>query len=90
MPTVDVDLYADSVVEDSAAAFERIRDTGPVVRLPRNRIWAMGRYEEVRSALRDDELFSSDHGVAANPITNLSGRKSILFSKARGTPPGAT
>jgi cytochrome P450 len=79
-PTVDVDLYADSVVEDSTVAFRRIRDAGPVVRLPRNRMWAMGRYEDVRAALRDDELFTSDRGVAANSLINLTGRKSILFS----------
>ena len=79
-PTVDVDLYADSVVEDSTAAFQRIRDAGPVVRLPRNRMWAMGRYEDVRAALRNDKLFTSDHGVAANSLINLTGRKSILFS----------
>jgi cytochrome P450 len=79
-PTVDVDLYADSVVEDSTAAFQSIRDAGPVVWLPRNRMWAVGRYEEVRAALRDEELFTSDHGVAANSLINLTGRKSILFS----------
>jgi cytochrome P450 len=77
---VDVDLYADSVVEDSAAIFAAIRDAGPVVRLPRNRLWAIGRFEHVRAALRDDELFASDHGVAANAVTNFVGRKSILFS----------
>ncbi len=82
-PAVDVDLYADDVVADSTAAFQRIRDAGPVVRLPRNRVWAMGRFEDVRAALRDDELFASDCGVAANPVTNLSGRNSILFSNGR-------
>jgi cytochrome P450 len=82
-PTVDVDLYADSVVEDSTAAFQRIRDAGPVVRLPRNRMWAMGRFEDVRAALRDEELFTSDHGVAANSLINLTGRKSILFSNGQ-------
>jgi hypothetical protein len=28
-PAVDVDLYADDVVEDSRAVFGRIRDAGP-------------------------------------------------------------
>ena len=32
----------------------------------------MGRFEDVRAALRDDELFASDHGVAVNPIGNLA------------------
>jgi cytochrome P450 len=79
-PTVDVDLYAPAVVEDSAAAFGAIRDAGPLVWLPRHRMWAMGRFDEVRAALRDDELFISGHGVAANPLTNLAARKTTLFS----------
>lgn len=79
-PVVDLDLYGDDVVADSAAAFAQIRDAGPVVWLPRNRMWALGRYEDVREALRDDELFISGHGVAANPITNLAARKTTLSS----------
>lgn len=78
--TVDLDLYSDQVIEDSSDAFARIRDAGPVVWLPRQRMWAMGRFEDVRAALRDDELFISGHGVAANPITNLVARKTTLFS----------
>jgi cytochrome P450 len=78
--TVDLDLYSDQVIEDSSAAFARIRDAGPVVWLPRQRMWAMGRFDDVRAALRDDELFISGHGVAANPITNLVARKTTLFS----------
>jgi cytochrome P450 len=79
-PTLDLDLYADEVIEDSAPAFARIREAGPVVWLSRQRMWALGRYEEVRAALRDDELFISGHGVAANPLTNLAARKTTLFS----------
>ena len=40
----------------------------------------MGRFEDVRAALRDDELFISGRGVAANPITNIAARKTTLFS----------
>ncbi len=80
VPTLDLDLYAPAVVEDSTAAFAAIRDAGPVVWLPRQRMWAMGRFEEVRAALRDDELFVSGKGVAANPITNVAARKTTLFS----------
>jgi cytochrome P450 len=79
-PEIDVDLYAPAVTEDSAAAFADIRDAGPVVWLPRNRMWAMGRFDEVWAALRDDELFISGHGVAANPVTNVAARKTTLFS----------
>jgi cytochrome P450 len=79
-PVVDVDLYAPAVAEDSASAFARIREAGPVVWLPRHRLWAIGRFEDVRDALRDDELFTSGHGVAANPLTNLAARGTTLFS----------
>jgi cytochrome P450 len=79
-PSLDLDLYAPAVVEDSAAAFALIRDAGPVVWLPRHRMWAMGRFEDVRAALRDDERFVSGKGVAANPITNVAARKTTLFS----------
>lgn len=79
-PAVDVDLYSDEAIEDSSAAFARIRDAGPVVWLPRQRMWAIGRFEEVRAALRDDELFVSGHGVAANPVTNVATRGTTLAS----------
>jgi cytochrome P450 len=75
-----VDLYAPAVTDDSADAFARIRDAGPVVWLPQHRMWAMGRFDDVREALRDDELFISGHGVAANPLTNVAARKTTLFS----------
>ncbi len=80
VPAVDLDLYGDAVVEDSAVAFARIRDAGPVVWLPRHRLWAMGRFDDVRAALRDGELFVSGEGVAANPFANRAGRKATLAS----------
>jgi cytochrome P450 len=79
-PAVDLDLYGAETIEDSEPAFQRIRDAGPLAWLPRQRMWAMGRYEDVRAALRDDELFVSGKGVAANPMTNVAARKTTLFS----------
>jgi cytochrome P450 len=75
-----LDLYAPAVGEDSAAAFAHIRAAGPVVWLPRHRLWAIGRFEQVRDGLRDDELFISGHGVAANRVANLAARGTTLFS----------
>ena len=79
-PALDLDLYAPAVTENSAAAFAAIRDAGPVVWLPRHRMWAMGRFDGVRAGLRDDELFVSGQGVAANPMTNLAARRTTLSS----------
>jgi cytochrome P450 len=79
-PSLDIDLCAPDVLEDSRHAFRQIRDTGPVVWLPRHRMWAMGRFDDVRAALRDDEVFISGDGVAANAIANRAGRKTTLLS----------
>lgn len=79
-PTLDVDLYADAALRDSRDVFARIREAGPVVWLPRHRMYAMGRFSEVRAALRDADTYRSGRGVAANPITNRLARDTTLFS----------
>jgi cytochrome P450 len=79
-PSIDADLYASDALADSAPLFARIRDAGPVVWLPRHRLYAMGRFEDVRAALRNDELFLSGKGVAANRIANALGRDTTLNS----------
>ena len=46
-----------------AAAAPAAGDDGPAAR---HRMYAIGRFEDVRAALRDDEVFVSGKGVAAN------------------------
>ncbi len=77
---VDIDLYAPEVLKDSRAVFAEIRDAGPVVLLPRHRMWAMGRFDDVRAALRDDTTFTSGEGVAANALTNWAARNTTISS----------
>ncbi|MCX6470477.1 MAG: cytochrome P450 [Corynebacteriales bacterium] len=79
-PSVDVDLYGRQALVDPHPVYRRIRDAGPLVWLPRHRVWAMGRFDDVRGALRDDTTFRSGRGVAANPVANLLGRKTVLSS----------
>jgi cytochrome P450 len=79
-PALDADLYSTSAVEDSQQLFSSIRACGRAVWLTRNRMWAIGRYEDVRAALRDDGLFRSGSGVAANPLVNVVGRDTTLSS----------
>lgn len=81
-PALDLDLYEDAVLRDSRELFARIRDAGPVVWLPRHRMYAMGRFADVRAALRNDEVFRSGEGVAANGLANRLGRDTTLFSDA--------
>ena len=80
VPVVDVDLYGDDAVTDSRALFAQIRDAGPVVWLPRHRMYAIGRFADVQAALRNDEAFVSGKGVAANPLANALGTDTTLAS----------
>ncbi|MDX6642081.1 MAG: hypothetical protein QOD76_43 [Solirubrobacteraceae bacterium] len=68
------------MLRDSREAFARIREAGPVVWLARNGMYAMGRFDDVRAALRNDAVFRSGEGVAANRLTNLLGRDTTLIS----------
>ncbi len=43
-------------------------------------MYAIGRFEDVRAALRDSETFISGYGVAANRLSNRLGRGTTLFS----------
>lgn len=77
---LDLDLYSEAVLKDSREVFAQIRDAGPAVWLPRHKMYAIGRFEDVRAALRNDAVFRSGEGVAANPIANRLGRDTTLFS----------
>jgi cytochrome P450 len=79
-PSLDVDLYARDVLADSQELFTRIREAAPVVWLPRHGLYAIGRFADVRVALRDDAVFRSGDGVAANPLTNRLGKDTTLNS----------
>ncbi|MGO9295997.1 MAG: cytochrome P450 [Streptosporangiaceae bacterium] len=79
-PSLSVNLYADDVLADSRDVLARIREAGPVVWLPRHRMYAIGRFADVRAALRNDAVYRSGAGVAANRLSNHLGRHSTLFS----------
>lgn len=70
VPVCDVDLYDAAINADPYDAYRAIRDAGPVVWLPATGVWAMGRYGDVRAALRDHGLFSSASGPAVNETVN--------------------
>jgi cytochrome P450 len=79
-PLLRLDLYEDEVLRDPRAAFASVRETGPAVWLPRHRMFAIGRFADVRAALHNDTVFRSGAGVAANPLSNRLGRDTTLFS----------
>ncbi|WP_320669536.1 cytochrome P450 [Patulibacter defluvii] len=77
-PVLDLDLYDRRALADPDGTYAAIRDAGPAVWLPRHRIFAIGRYADVRAALKDSETFASGDGVAANPLANRLGRRTTI------------
>ena len=55
VPTLPFDLYGREALVNPAETYRRIREAGAVVWLPKNRLWVMGRYRDVRQALGDDQ-----------------------------------
>ena len=81
-PVYDVDLYDDDVLSDPYPHYRALRDLGAVVWLPRNGLFALARFDDVRAALRAPGLFSSAQGVAANDHVNEMSRGTTLASDA--------
>jgi cytochrome P450 len=66
VPRVDIDPFSGSFFEDPYPFHAGLRDAGAVVWLDRYALFATARYEEVRSALINWEVFSSARGVGMN------------------------
>lgn len=81
-PVYDVDLYDDDVLRDPYPHYRALRELGSIVWVPRNALYALGRFEDVRAALRNPSLFSSAQGVAANDHVNEMSRGTTLASDA--------
>lgn len=81
-PGYDVDLYGDDVLGDPYPHYRALRDLGAAVWLPRNGLYVVGRFEDVRAALRNPGVFSSAQGVAANDHVNEISRGTTLASDA--------
>ena len=63
VPVYDVDFYSDEVIADTYSHYAALRALGPVVWLPRNGAFALPRYAEVASALRNHKVLVSGKGA---------------------------
>jgi cytochrome P450 len=61
-PVLDVDPFSTEFLSNPHPFHQQIRDAGPVVYIPKYDIYAMARFEEVNSTLRDWETFCSSAG----------------------------
>lgn len=80
VPVYRPDIYARSAILDPYPHYRAMRELGSVVWLARHRLYALPRYTECKATLRDDGLFVSGHGVAANTLTNRLSRGTTLNS----------
>jgi cytochrome P450 len=80
VPVYRRDIYANDAIIDPHPHYTRLRQLGPVVWLPRQRVYALPRYSECKAVLHDDETFVSGRGVALNPIANRLSRGTTLNS----------
>lgn len=79
-PVYDVDMYSDAVIREPWVHDRAIRDLGPLVWLPQNRLYAIGRHEDVRAALSAHDVLISGRGVAANDTANGMANANLLAS----------
>ncbi|VVJ17611.1 Uncharacterised protein [Amycolatopsis camponoti] len=80
VPAYRPDLYSPQAILDPYPHYARLRELGPVVWLPRHKVYALPRYAECKAVLRDEETFGSGDGVALNPFANRLSRGTTLNS----------
>lgn len=70
LPQLDIDFYSDAVICDPYPVYEKMREMGPVVYLPKHDLYALPRYAEVSEVLRQPHRFISSKGVS--PIQKVN------------------
>ena len=66
----DIDLFSDATLFDPYPAYRRLRDLSAAVWVRPQQMYALSRFEDVREALRNWQVFSSARGVAMNEEIN--------------------
>ena len=62
LQTSDIDLWSDEVLLDPYPVFTELREQAAAVRLEKNDVWVLTRYQEIREALGNWEAFLVDCG----------------------------
>lgn len=63
LDSVHFDPFSDEFFSDPFETYRRLRDRAPVYHSTQYDFWALSRYEDVASAMRDHETYSSAKGV---------------------------
>lgn len=74
-PALDLDPFSTGFLTDPYSYHPLLRKAGPVVRLTRYDIYAMARYNEVKTALDDWETFCSSRGGGISDFKNVGAKR---------------
>lgn len=77
---LDIDLFRPESLQDPFADYRSIRDAGPVVRLRHPDIYALGRFQDVQTALRAPDQLISGEGVGFSAAFNAPKGLNVLQS----------
>jgi cytochrome P450 len=80
VPVYRDNLYCRGAIVDPYPHYTRLRQLGPVVWLSKQRVYALPRFAECKTVLRDDQTFISGEGVALNLFANKLSRGTTLNS----------
>jgi cytochrome P450 len=79
MPTTEIDVYADDVLDDPYPAYAQLRSLGPVVFMEAHNAYVLPRYAACREALRNWQVFTSAQGVMMNDPLNQAFANNIML-----------
>lgn len=69
-PVYQDDFYSDAVILDPHTVYKKLRAMGPVVYMEQHDVYALPRYAEVASVLRQPKRFINSRGVSLNDKVN--------------------
>jgi 4-methoxybenzoate monooxygenase (O-demethylating) len=76
---LDLDHYSDGFLADPYPFYARLREAGPVVWLTRYEIYAVARFDEVRTVLGDWETFTTNRGFG---LTDMARDQALVDTPA--------
>jgi cytochrome P450 len=67
-PVLDIDPFSDENIENPYAFHKALRETAPVVFIEKYNMYAVGRYEAVRTVMSDYQRFTNEGGIGMSDI----------------------
>jgi len=74
----DIDLFSDEALHNPYPLYKELRDLGPAAYLRKHGVYHLGRYDQVREALRDWQTFSSAQGAGLNDTINSAWKDALI------------